>query len=210
MSRIASRLAATVLAAGALLTVAALPASAAPAEHGRHGQHEQHGQHDQPDQHGQRQQHGQHDQPDQHGQRQQRDQPDQHGQSDQHGQRDQHGRHQQMGAQVALGSVHHTRDARSARGLNDEWITVTNEGRRAVSLDRWTLSDADHHVYRFGHVTLRAHESLRVHSGRGRDTYRDLYQGGNRSMWDRGGDSATLRDARGHVVDTESWGRSHR
>lgn len=153
VSRIASRLAATVLAAGALVTAVALPASAAP---------------------------------------------------------DRHGRHQQMGAQVALGSVHHTRDARSARGLNDEWITVTNEGRRAVSLDRWTLTDSDHHVYRFGRVTLRAHESVRVHSGRGRDTSRDLYQGGNRSLWERGGDRATLRDARGHVVDTESWGHSHR
>ncbi|MFI0940512.1 lamin tail domain-containing protein [Streptomyces sp. NPDC021020] len=152
MSRIASRLAATVLAAGALVTVAALPASAAPAQHGRH---------------------------------------------------------QQMGAQVVLGSVHHTRDTRSARGLNDEWITVTNEGRRTVSLDHWTLTDADHHVYRFGHVTLRAHQSLRVHSGRGHNTYRDLYQGGTRSVWGSN-DRATLRDARGHVVDTESWGHSHR
>lgn len=153
VSRIASRLAATVLAAGALVSAAALPASAAP---------------------------------------------------------DRHGRHQQMGAQVVLGSVHHTRDARSARGLNDEWITVTNEGRRAVRLDRWTLTDADHHVYRFDRVTLRAHTSLRVHSGRGHDSSRDLYQGRSRGVWDRGSDRATLRDARGHVVDTEAWGRGRR
>ncbi|MFF9983712.1 lamin tail domain-containing protein, partial [Streptomyces erythrochromogenes] len=40
----------------------------------------------------------------------------------------------------------------------------------------------------------------------GRDTRHDLYQDRNRQVWnDR--DTATLRDNRGNIVDTESWGR---
>lgn len=158
MSRIASRLAATVLAAGALVTAAALPASAA--DHARG-----------------------------------------------------HDRGRQQSAQVVLGAVHHTANDRdrSNRSLNNEWITVTNEGRRAVSLNRWTLTDAERHTYRFGNVTLRAHESLRVHTGNGRNTARDLYQDRGTSVWNRSRDTATLRDARGAIVDTESWGhRTHR
>lgn len=153
MFRTASRLAATALAAGAIVTTAALPASAVD-----------------------------------------------------------HGRGHQSRPQVVLGSVHHDRgsDARSNRSLNDEWITVTNRGRWSVSLDRWTLTDSDHHTYRFGHVTLRARQSVKVHTGNGRNTGRDLYQNRRTSVWDRGRDTVTLRDSRGHVVDTASWGRSHR
>lgn len=165
------------LAAGAIITVGALPASAADASHGRnlgfgHGRDVGHS-------HGR--QHGQHQRPERHQQR-----------------------------SVVLGEVHHAdRGARSNRALNDEWVTVTNESRRSVSLDRWTLTDSDHHVYRFARVTLRAYESVRVHTGAGRDTSRDLYQGRRSTVFDRN-DTATLRDARGQVVDTESMGRGRR
>lgn len=169
MSRTASRLTAAVLAAGALVTVAALPASAAGQQHGRHSGHSYPG-HSYP------------------------------GHSRQHDQRQ----------DVVISGVHQAaRGARSNRALNDEWVTVTNEGRRSVSLDRWTLTDSDHHVYRFRHLTLRGHQSVRVHTGAGRDTGRDLYQG-RRSAEFAGRDTATLRDARGHVVDTDSSGRGRR
>ncbi|UWE10281.1 lamin tail domain-containing protein [Actinacidiphila bryophytorum] len=124
-----------------------------------------------------------------------------------------HGRGRQADSQVVLGEIHHAgrgSDARFGGSLNQEWVTVTNEGRRSVSLDRWTLTDSDNHVYRFGHVTLRSHQSVRVHTGNGRDTARDLYQDRRASVWDTRRDTATLRDSRGHVVDTESWGRGRR
>jgi hypothetical protein len=182
VSRTASRLAAIMLAAGALATAAALPASAADHGRGHHNQQQPYQQH----------------------YRQPYQQPYQQQQHQEHYQ--QH--YQQQRAQVVLGAVHHTTSdrSRSDRSLNNEWITVTNEGRRAVSLDGWTLTDADHHTYRFGRVTLQAHESVRVHTGSGRNTSRDLYQGRDASVWSRSDDTATLRDDRGRVVDTESWG----
>ncbi|WP_327286871.1 lamin tail domain-containing protein [Streptomyces sp. NBC_01198] len=123
-----------------------------------------------------------------------------------------HGRSGPARSRVVIGDVHHAgrgSDVRSNRSLNEEWVTVTNKGRHSVRLDRWTLTDADHHVYRFGHVSLRGHQSVRIHTGNGRNTDRDLYQDRRASVFDKSRDTATLRDGRGHVVDTESWGGRH-
>lgn len=125
-----------------------------------------------------------------------------------------HGRDRGQRAQVVLGDVHqggYDRD-RHHRGtrMNDEWIEVVNIGRRAVDLEGWTLSDEDHHTYRFAHLWLGARDSVRVHTGYGRDTRSDVYQDRRGSLWDDE-DGAILRDDRGRVVDTEFWGdREHR
>ncbi|MGA5703798.1 lamin tail domain-containing protein [Peterkaempfera bronchialis] len=100
---------------------------------------------------------------------------------------------------VELGPVH--RDGNASR----EWITLTNTSGRPVDLRGWTLSDRDRHSFRLRHVSLRGHQSVRVHTGHGRDTFRDVYQEQRRSVWDRV-DTATLRDDRGRVVDQASWG----
>ena len=164
MSRLSTRLTATVTVCGALLAVAALPAAAAD-----------------------------------------------------------HDRNHPQRSSVVLGAVQSDRpgpdnrpgpgnrpgpDNRSARSLNAEWVTVTNTGRSAVDLGGWTLSDTDHNTYRFGHLHLGGHQSVRVHTGVGRNTGRDVYQGRRSHVWDNV-DTATLRDSRGHVVDSESWGRRH-
>ncbi|WSZ82754.1 lamin tail domain-containing protein [Streptomyces sp. NBC_00859] len=113
---------------------------------------------------------------------------------------------------VAVGVVHHVdshgRGHRPGDRANAEWITVTNNSRRPVELRGWTLTDAQHHSYRFHALRLGAHKSVKVHTGRGRDTWNDVYQNRRSPIWDRV-DTATLRDARGHVVDTERLGHRH-
>ncbi|MER6070075.1 lamin tail domain-containing protein [Streptomyces sp. NPDC001817] len=121
------------------------------------------------------------------------------------------GRTQQ--AVVRISGVQHAwqgRDDRSNRSLNKEWVDITNNSRRAVNLDSWTLSDRDGHTYTFRHVRLAGRATVRVHTGVGRDTRTDLYQDRRTREWDVNADTATLRDARGRFVDAFSWGRSHR
>ncbi|MFB8027267.1 MULTISPECIES: lamin tail domain-containing protein [unclassified Streptomyces] len=101
------------------------------------------------------------------------------------------------------------RDDRSNRSLNAEWVEITNQTRRAVNLDGWTLRDEDGHRYRFDNVRLAGRTTVRVHTGIGRDTRTDLFQDRRAYVWDNYGDTATLRDARGRTVDTDSWGRNH-
>lgn len=166
MSRSARRITATVLASGALVAAAALPATA-----------DGHG-HD----HGHGRGHG-------HSQPAPRPAPR---------------------PAVVLGEIQYNSpgiDNGSNRSLNGEWVTVTNTGRRTVDLRGWTLSDESRHTYRFD-LRLAGRSSVRVHTGVGRDTSRDVYQDLRRYVWDSS-DTATLRDARGRKADSESWGRHH-
>ncbi|MGW0553622.1 lamin tail domain-containing protein [Streptomyces sp. NPDC002926] len=95
------------------------------------------------------------------------------------------------------------------RSLNAEWVEITNNSRRGVDLDGWTLRDSDGNRYRFDDVRLAGRATVRIHTGFGRDTRTDLYQGRRDYVWGNRSDTATLRDARGRVIDTESWGRGH-
>ncbi|MGW7522512.1 lamin tail domain-containing protein [Streptomyces sp. NPDC054783] len=116
-------------------------------------------------------------------------------------------------AVVHISGVQHAwqgRDDRANRSLNKQWVDITNDSRRAMNLGSWTLSDRDGHSYTFRHVWLAGRATVRVHTGVGRDTRTDLYQDRRTRVWDVNSDTATLRDARGRLVDTLSWGRSHR
>ncbi|MGW3358002.1 lamin tail domain-containing protein [Streptomyces bungoensis] len=95
------------------------------------------------------------------------------------------------------------------RSLNREWVDITNATRRAVNLDGWTLSDDEGRTYTFHHVWLQGRGTVRVHTGFGRDTRTDVFQDRRRVVWDRDGDTATLRNDHGRFIDAVSWGRDH-
>ncbi|MGC5008537.1 lamin tail domain-containing protein [Streptomyces sp. DT203] len=99
------------------------------------------------------------------------------------------------------------RDTRTNRSLNAEWVELTNNDRRAVNLDGWTLRGENGRRYRFDDVRLAGRATVRIHTGIGRDTRTDLYQDRRNYVWGDRSDTATLRDDRGRTVDTESWGR---
>ncbi|MEU3829950.1 lamin tail domain-containing protein [Streptomyces sp. SID486] len=103
------------------------------------------------------------------------------------------------------------REDRSNKSLNAEWIKITNDSRRSVNLDGWTLSDRDGRTYTFHHYRLDARASVKVHTGIGRDSKKDLYQDRRNYVWDNS-DTATLRNDHRRFVDDLSWGhhRSHR
>ncbi|WP_250402801.1 lamin tail domain-containing protein [Streptomyces cellostaticus] len=118
-----------------------------------------------------------------------------------------HGR--ALRAQVVISAVQHGSHVRDARALNREWVELANEGRRDVNLNGWTLSDADGHRYVFRYYRLRAHGTVRVHTGVGRDRVGDVYQDRGRQVWDYN-DTAVLRDSWGRYVDSASWGNHRR
>ncbi|MET8331870.1 lamin tail domain-containing protein [Streptomyces sp. NPDC005181] len=119
-----------------------------------------------------------------------------------------HGRHQSY-SNVVLGDIQYDspgRDDWSNRSLNREWVEVTNTGRRAVNLRGWSLTDRSGNLYRFDDLRLAGRATVRVHTGRGDDTRRDVYQDSRDYIWSNYADKASLRDNRGRTVDTHSWG----
>ncbi|MEV5546565.1 lamin tail domain-containing protein [Streptomyces sp. NPDC052309] len=98
------------------------------------------------------------------------------------------------------------RDDYSNRSPNREWAEITNNTRRSVNLDGWTLTDEDGRTCTFDHYRLDGRPTVRVHTGHGRDSRHDLYQDRRHYVWDNRSDTATLRNHRDRSVDDHSWG----
>lgn len=116
--------------------------------------------------------------------------------------------HRAERSSIALGDVQWDSRGHDHRALNGEWVEVKNTSRHSVDLRGFTLTDQQGNRYRFAGLRLDGHSSVKVHTGHGRDTHHDVYQNRNQQIWDAR-DTATLRDNRGHVIDTETWGRGH-
>ncbi|MEN8651986.1 lamin tail domain-containing protein [Streptomyces sp. 21So2-11] len=113
---------------------------------------------------------------------------------------------------VVIGDVQYDspgHDDQSNRSLNNEWIEVKNKGRHTVNLRNFTLTNRDGQRYRFTNVRLHGRSAIKVHTGFGRDSRHDVFQDRRDYVWDNRSDKAILRNDRGRVIDTESWGRGH-
>ncbi|WP_030303789.1 lamin tail domain-containing protein [Streptomyces katrae] len=114
--------------------------------------------------------------------------------------------HRGRNSSIVIGDVQHDSRGRGNRALNTEWVEVKNTGRRSVDLDGFTLTDQQGNRYRFNSLRLDGRSSVKVHTGEGRDTRHDVYQNRRHQIWNER-DTATLRDNRGNLIDTETWGR---
>ncbi len=96
-------------------------------------------------------------------------------------------------------------DRGSNQSLNAEWVKLRNRTGHRVSLNGWTLRDTAHHVYHFVGYSLRAHGTVRIHTGSGRDTQWNLFQDRGWYVWNNDGDTAILRGPAGNNRDRCSY-----
>ncbi|TWV30492.1 lamin tail domain-containing protein [Streptomyces misionensis] len=96
-------------------------------------------------------------------------------------------------------------DNRSNTSLNAEWVQIRNTGGSAVSLKGWVLKDASNHTYVFPNVKIGAGKYMKIHTGTGKDTTSDKYQGRHAYVWNNDKDTATLTKASGAKVSSCSW-----
>lgn len=87
-----------------------------------------------------------------------------------------------------------------------EWVEIKNNGSD-VNLTNWSISDTANHRYIFN-IVLPANASVKLHTKQGVDNLTDLYWGYKISVWNDGGDTATLTDASGTVVDKYTYNKS--
>src|ERR1044072_4121061 len=93
--------------------------------------------------------------------------------------------------------------AQPARGVNGEYVKITNGHDYYVNLRHWTLSE--HHgnrLYAFPDKWLAPHASLWIYSGPGVNRNANLYWDSAAPVWHNSGDRATLRNGRGTLIDT--------
>lgn len=105
---------------------------------------------------------------------------------------------------VAITSANFAAPSPEKENLDQEWVEITNLDSAAQSLTGWTLSDAGNHTYTFPDFSLSAGAAVKVHTGSGTDSARDLYWNRNSSVWNNDGDEATLKDSSENVVSSYS------
>jgi hypothetical protein len=96
-------------------------------------------------------------------------------------------------------------DDGSNKSLNGEWVQLCNTSTTDLHLTGWTVNDAVKHTYKFGTYTLKAKTCVKIHTGSGTNTQTDRYWGSKAYIWNNDKDTATLKDAKGSVLDTCSY-----
>lgn len=89
--------------------------------------------------------------------------------------------------------------------LNDEYISLVNNCSAAADMIKWTLKNSGTKIYKFGKSFLAPNQSVKIHSGCGADTKKDLFWCSKKPVWNNNGDAAYLRDAEGLLVLSESY-----
>jgi hypothetical protein len=92
-------------------------------------------------------------------------------------------------------------DTGSNTSLNAEWVRIKNFTSHRKTLTDWTLRDASSHVYHFPTFHLAAGAAVKVHTGHGTNTASNLYWRSSYYIWNNSGDTATLKNANGTVID---------
>ncbi|MCO8267881.1 lamin tail domain-containing protein [Haloferax sp. AB510] len=91
--------------------------------------------------------------------------------------------------------------------LNEEYVTLRNDGDATIDLSGWTVADAAGATYTFAEGTeLSPGASLTLHTGSGTDTDEDVYWGRGGAVWNNGGDTVTIRNAAGVEVLAYTYG----
>jgi hypothetical protein len=90
--------------------------------------------------------------------------------------------------------------------LNQEWVTICNEGDTDIDLTGWTLENYIGIFYEFPEgFILKAGASVIIYSGTGEDSEAELYWNHHVEVWRNSGDTITLLDPDGTVVLEYGW-----
>lgn len=100
------------------------------------------------------------------------------------------------------------KDTRSNASLNAEWVDIHNNGKSKLQLKGYKLKDNTGYTYTFGSYTIGAGKTVKVHTGRGKNTSSNVYWNRGSYVWNNTGDKARLIKPNGKLQDSCSWTKS--
>jgi hypothetical protein len=89
--------------------------------------------------------------------------------------------------------------------VSGEYVTLRNVDNHAIQLDGWRLVDAQANTITLPRFVLQPNTTLTVHNCTGTNDNSNVYTGACEAMWNNGGDTATLYDASGAVIDAYTY-----
>ncbi|MER5745720.1 lamin tail domain-containing protein [Streptomyces sp. NPDC002225] len=102
------------------------------------------------------------------------------------------------------------KDDRSNTSLNAEWVDIHNNGRTKLQLKGYKLKDNTGYTYTFGSRTVAAGKTVRVHTGKGKNTTAHVYWNRGSYVWNNTGDKARLIKPSGKLLDSCSWTKANK
>jgi hypothetical protein len=102
--------------------------------------------------------------------------------------------------QIAITNANFVAPSPEKENLVEEWVEISNIGSSDADLTGWVLEDGQNHTYTFPDFSLTAGAKVKIRTGVGEDTSKDLFWNRSSSIWNNGGDTATLMDAAGKIV----------
>lgn len=98
------------------------------------------------------------------------------------------------------------KDTGSNSSLNAEWVELHNTSGSPINLTHWILHDGGQkHTFTFGTYTIDPHGYVKIHTGSGSRTQTNRYWNLSWYVWNNTGDTATLKDNHGNVIDRCSY-----
>ena len=101
-------------------------------------------------------------------------------------------------------------DRGSNKSLNAEYVVVHNYGSKKIKIAGYQIKDKTGHTFAFPKgFALGAHKSVTVHTGKGKNTKKNLYWKQGWYVWNNTTDTAYLRNAKRHRIDSCIFPRRH-
>jgi micrococcal nuclease len=111
-------------------------------------------------------------------------------------------------AELRITTVHYDASGDDNQNLNEEWITIRNEGDNLVDLSGWTIRDesASNRFQFPDSYVLSPRETVTIRSGCGDDFGTDLFWCSvGSAVWNNDGDTAFLTDPSGNIHHDRSY-----
>jgi hypothetical protein len=93
----------------------------------------------------------------------------------------------------------------STSSLNAEYVNLLNLTGVTQVITRWTIRDAQGHVYTFPTTSIPAHGTVTLHTGKGVNSGNQRYWQSGAYIWNNDRDTAYLRNAAGAAIFTCSY-----
>ncbi|WP_406149598.1 lamin tail domain-containing protein [Streptomyces sp. NBC_01012] len=99
------------------------------------------------------------------------------------------------------------KDTRTNASLKAEYVDIHNNGKSKLQLKGYKLKDRTGYTYTFPSFTIAVGKTVRVHTGKGKNTKAHVYWNRGSYVWNNTGDKARLIKPSGALLDSCSWGK---
>jgi competence protein ComEC len=83
----------------------------------------------------------------------------------------------------------------------DEYVEIQNEESQPVQLQGWSLSDESNHIFTFPAFVMQPSQICRIYTNENHPEWCGFNYGSGEAIWNNSGDTATLRDGQGNIVN---------